>query len=241
MRYEFNWGMLIADPYFDWIIDGVLTTFQLALLSWVLALALGVLIGVFRVTNSRPLRFIGAAYVEIFRNIPLIVQLFLWLYVAPQLLPEGARLWWNRLDYVPFWTAVIGVSFYTGSRVAEQIRSALHAIPPGQFKAALSTGLTPVQTYRYVIVPYALRIIIPAITSEFLTIFKNTSLALTIGVMEITATTRKIEAWSFRGIEAYTVASLTYVATTILVVLFMSWLERRAYIPGLIRRERQAA
>ncbi|TCR63076.1 amino acid ABC transporter permease [Bosea sp. BK604] len=241
MQYEFDWGMLLRSPYFGWIVEGVLTTFHLALLSWVLALTLGIVIGIFRVTNSRALRVIGTAYVELFRNIPLIVQLFLWLYVAPQLLPTETRLWWNRLDYVPYWTAVIGISFYTASRVAEQIRSAILAIPPGQFKAALSTGLTTTQTYRFVIVPYALRIILPALTSEFLTIFKNTALALTIGVVEITATTRKIEAWSFRGIEAYTVASLTYAATTILVVVFMSWLERRYYIPGLIRREREAA
>lgn len=241
MRYEFTWGMLVKSPYLQWIIDGVLTTFHLAMISWCLALALGILVGICRVTHSPALRFIGTAYVELFRNVPLLVQLFIWLYVVPQLLPETFSLWWNRLEYVPYWTAVVGISFYTASRVAEQIRSAIQAIPAGQFKAALSTGLTPVQMYRHVILPYALRIIIPAITSEFLTTFKNTALALTIGVMEITATTRKIEAWSFRGIEAYTVASLTYAATTLAVIVFMNWLERRYYIPGLIKREREAA
>ena len=240
MRYEFKWGMLVSPPYFEWIVDGVLTTFHLAMLSWILALALGMLIGIFRVTDSRPLRFVGTAYVEFFRNIPLLVQLFIWLYVVPELLPTDFSLWWNRLEYVPYWTAVVGISFYTSSRVAEQIRSAVLAIPPGQFKAALSTGLTPIQMYRHVIVPYAMRIIIPAITSEFLTTFKNTSLALTIGVLEITGTTRKIEAWSFRGIEAYTVASLTYAVTTFSVIIFMTWLERRYYIPGLIKREKDA-
>lgn len=239
MKYEFSWGMLITQPYSEWILDGILTTFHLALISWVLAFSIGVLIGVCRVTGSRTLRFIGTAYVELFRNVPLLVQLFIWLYVVPQLLPDKFSMWWNRLEYVPYWTAVVGISFYTASRVAEQIRSAVMAIPDGQFKAALSTGLTPVQMYRYVIVPYAARIMIPAITSEFLTIFKNTSLALTIGVMEITATTRKIEAWSFKGIEAYTVASLTYVATTIGVILFMNWLERRYQIPGLIKRGKE--
>jgi len=239
MRYEFSWGMLFTQPYSGWIIDGILTTFHLALISWVIAFALGVLIGVFRVTGSPVLRFVGTAYVELFRNIPLLVQLFIWLYVVPQLLPVAFSSWWNRLEYVPYWTAVVGISFYTSSRIAEQIRSAVMAIPDGQFKAAISTGLTPFQMYRYVIVPYAARIMIPAITSEFLTIFKNTSLALTIGVIEITATARKIEAWSFKGIEAYTVASLTYVATTIGVILFMNWLERRYQIPGLIKRGKE--
>lgn len=239
MQYEFSWGMVLAEPYAGWIVDGILTTFHLALISWVIAFVLGVLIGVCRVSRSPLLRFFGTAYVEIFRNIPLLVQLFIWLYVVPQLLPTAFSMWWNRLEYVPYWTAVVGISFYTSSRVAEQIRSAVMAIPEGQFKAALSTGLTPFQMYRYVIVPYAARIMIPAITSEFLTIFKNTSLALTIGVIEITATARKIEAWSFKGIEAYTVASLTYVATTISVILFMTWLERRYQIPGLIQRGKE--
>ena len=239
MNYAFDWQMLLKEPYAVWIAEGILTTFHLALLSWIMALALGIIIGVMRVTASPFLRGIGTAYVEIFRNIPLIVQLFLWLYVVPQALPASTRMWWNRLDHVPYWTALFGIAFYTAARLAEQIRSALSAIPPGQLEAALSTGLTPFQAYRYVIVPYALRIVIPALTSEFLTVFKNTALALTIGVMEITATSRKIEAWSFRGIEAYAVASMTYIATTIMVVLFMSWLERRYQIPGLIHRNRE--
>jgi glutamate/aspartate transport system permease protein len=236
MHYEFTWGMLLGPPYFDWIVAGFITTCHLALLSWFLALVLGIVIGVCRVSNSIILRSAGSAYVEAFRNIPLMVQLFLWLYVAPEFLPTEVMMWWNRLDSAPYWTAVIGISFYTSARVAEQIRSAVNAIPRGQFHAALSTGLTPLQMYRYIIVPYAVRIMIPAITTEFLTTFKNTALALTIGVIEITATSQKIEAWSFKGIEAYSVASLTYVVTTIAVVVFMRWVEQRAYIPGLIRR-----
>ena len=237
MTYQFTWGMLVTAPYLGWIANGILTTVHLALLSWCLALALGVLIGIGRVSAVSALRGLGTAYVELFRNVPLLVQLFLWLYVAPELLPRETALWWNRLDEVPYWTAMLGISCYTSARIAEQIRSAINAIPKGQFRAALATGLTPVQMYRYVIIPYAGRIMIPALTSEFLTVFKNTALALTIGVMEISATTRKIEAWSFKGIEAYTVASATYMATTIAVIVFMTWLERRTSIPGLIRRE----
>jgi glutamate/aspartate transport system permease protein len=237
MSYEFNWGMLLTEPYFGWIVAGIFTTIHLALISWFIALVLGTLVGIARVSGARVLRYFGTAYVELFRNVPLLVQLFLWLYVAPELLPGKTMLWWNRLDDVPYWTAVIGISFYTSARIAEQIRSAIGAIPRGQFLAALSTGLTPARMYRHVIIPYAARIMIPALTSEFITVFKNTALALTIGVVEISATTRKIEAWSFKGIEAYTVASATYALTTIAVIVFMTWLERRLYIPGLIRRE----
>lgn len=237
MRYDFKWSMLLDQPYATWILDAVLTTLHLALVSWFIALTVGTLVGVARVSSWRLLRILGGAYVEIFRNVPLLLQLFMWLYVFPELLPKQTSLWWNRLDDAPYYTAVIGLSLYTAARVAEQIRSGMLAIPRGQFNAALSTGLTTTQMYRYVIVPYAMRIVIPALTSELVTIFKNTALTLTIGVAEITSVARKIEAWSFKGIEAYTVASATYIATTIAVVLFMGWLEKRAHIPGLIKRD----
>ncbi len=236
MQYNLTFSMLLTAPYLGWIADGVLTTLHLALLSWSVALLLGLAVGIARVSSNRALRLFGTFYVELFRNVPLLVQLFLWFYVVPEFLPSETARWWNRLDEVPYWTAVIGIAFYTSSRLAEQIRAALGAIPKGQFEAALSTGLTKLQMYRHVIIPYAGRIMIPAITSEFLTVFKNTALALTISVVEISATARKIEAWSFKGIEAYTVASATYMLTTLAVILVMTMLERRLAIPGLIRR-----
>lgn len=236
LNYEFNWGILLQEPQLDWILVGLATTVGLSLLAWIFALAIGILVGAMRMTRSRWLRFTGTAYVEVFRNIPLLVQLFIWFFVFPLLLPRDWMLAWNRLDNVAFFTALIGLSLYMGSRVAEQIRSGISAIPRGQFDAARSTGLSTAQTYRYVIIPYAFRVMIPAIASEFMTTFKNSALALTIGVAEITYAARSIESWSFRGIEAFTVASGTYMATTAAVVLFMGWLEHKLRIPGLIAR-----
>lgn len=234
MNYEFKWSMLLAAPYAGWIAEAFAATVLLALGSWVLALVIGVPTGVIRTTRSRTLRALGALYVEVFRNVPPIVQLFLWFFVVPLALPAELQEWWNRLDSAPYWTALIGISCFTAARVAEHVRAAIGAVPRGQFNAALSTGLSPVQAYRYVIAPYALRIVIPSLTSEFLTVFKNTALALTIGVFEITSAARKIEAWSFKGIEAYTVASATYIVTTIAVIALMHWVERRTRIAGLI-------
>jgi glutamate/aspartate transport system permease protein len=236
MKYDFNWGMLIEEPYLEWILDGIWTTVHLALVSWIIALIVGILIGTSRVTKSKWLRLIGAIYVEVFRGVPQLVQLFLWFFVFPMLMSEEWMLWWNGLDNVPYFTAVIAISLFTAARVAEQIRSGIAAIPRGQFNAALSTGLTPLQMYRYVIIPYAIRVVIPAIGSEFLTVFKNTALALTVGIAETTYTARSIETDSFHGIEAYSVASLTYMGTTTVVVVFMGWVERRTHIPGLITR-----
>ena len=236
LNYTFDWGILIAEPNRGWILAGLAMTVGLSLLAWVIALALGIVIGSLRMTRARGLRFLGAAYVELFRNVPLLVQLFVWFFVFPLLLPRDLMIAWNGLDHVPFLTALIGLSLYMAARVAEQVRSGIAAIPRGQFAAARSTGLTEFQMYRHVIAPYAVRVMIPAIASEFMTTFKNSALALTIGVAEITYAARSIESWSFRGIEAFTVASATYMATTAFVVVVMGWLERRLRIPGLIAR-----
>ncbi len=236
MKYDFDWGILWQEPFGQWILDALWTTAHLALLSWAIALVVGIPIGAIRVAKRPALRALGTCYVEVFRNIPLLVQLFMWFYVFPLLLPDDWRLWWNRLPHVAYWTGVLGLSLFTAARVAEQVRSGMLAIPPGQYQAAMSTGLTPVQGLRHVILPHATRLVIPGLSSEFLTIFKNTALAMTIGVAEITYTARGIETWSFHGIEAYTFASLTYLATTLAVVLFMGRLERRLAIPGQLAR-----
>ena len=234
MNYEFDWSLLLQEPNWSWVVEGVSNTVQLSLLAWIMALTLGIVIGAIRMSKFPLLRLIGTTYVEIFRNIPLLIQLFLWFFVFPLLLPEDMMRAWNRLDGVPFLTALIGLSLFTAARIAEQIRSGISSIPKGQFLAAYSTGLTEVQTFRYVIIPYAFRVMIPAIASEFLTIFKNSALTLTIGVAEITGAAKTIEAYTFRGIEAYSAASLTYMITTASVVIFMSWLEHTLRIPGLI-------
>jgi glutamate/aspartate transport system permease protein len=237
IKYDFDWPMLLDDPYKEWIIEGVINTVYLSLLAWVIALTVGIIIGTIRMTRSPWLRFIGTAYVEFFRNIPLLVQLFVWFFVFPLMLPHDWMLSWNRLPHIPFITALLALSLFTAARIAEHIRSGISSIPKGQFDSARSSGLTEVQIYRYVIIPYAFRVMIPTIASEFLTIFKNSALTLTIGVSEITSSAKAIEAWSFHGIEAYSVASLTYMTTTATVVLFMSWLEHRLRIPGLIAKK----
>ena len=237
MNYDFDWYMLIEEPYINWIIEGLINTVQLSLLAWFIALFVGIIIGSIRMTRSPILRLIGTTYVEFFRNIPLLVQLFIWFFVFPLLLPDDLMRAWNRLDGVPFFTALIGLSLFTAARVAEQIRSGISSIPKGQFDAAFSTGLNTKQTFRFVIIPYAFRVMIPAISSEFLTIFKNSALTLTIGVAEITAGATYIESDTFRGIEAYSVASLTYMITTASVVVFMTWLENFMRIPGLIGKQ----
>ena len=235
MNYNWNWGILITDPYLGWIISGLGWTLAVAILAWLIAFTLGSVIGIMRTVDQPVLRAIGATYVEIFRNIPLLVQMFLWYFVFPELLPEEAGTWVKRGTPMPeFWTAVICLGTYTTSRVAEQVRAGINAISQGQRQAAKAIGLSPEQVYRYVLLPISYRTIIPPMTSEFLGIFKNSSLALTIGVLELTALTRQIEEYTFQGFEAFTAATVLYIIVTFMVMIIMLKVEKKVSIPGVI-------
>jgi glutamate/aspartate transport system permease protein len=235
MNYNWDWGVLIREPYFEWLVSGFLWTISVSIAAWILAFSLGSVVGIARTTNSKILRGFGTAYVETFRNIPLLVQMFLWYFVFPELLPDDAGMWVKReLPMPEFTTAVVCLGLYTASRVAEQVRAGIEAIGQGQRNAGLAMGLTPAQVYRYVLLPVSYRIIVPPLTSEFLTIFKNSSLALTIGVLETTAQARQIEEYTFQGFEAFTAATLLYIVVTSTVMLLMKLIEGRVRIPGMI-------
>ena len=234
MNYNWNWGILITDPYLSWIFSGLGWTLTVAISAWIIAFSLGSVIGIMRTIDQPILRTIGATYVEIFRNIPLLVQMFLWYFIFPELLPEEAGMWIKRGIPMPeFWTAVICLGTYTASRVAEQVRAGIDAISQGQRQAAKAIGLSPAQVYRYVLLPISYRTIIPPMTSEFLGIFKNSSLALTIGVLELTAQTRQIEEYTFQGFEAFTAATFLYIAVTFMVMMIMMKVEKKVSIPGV--------
>ncbi|MDQ3027116.1 MAG: amino acid ABC transporter permease, partial [Pseudomonadota bacterium] len=197
-------------------------------------------------TPLRIPRAIATTYVEIFRNIPLLVQMFLWYFVMPEVVPKALGDWLktelpNLVD-LPFaqfsmWefsAAVLCLGMYTASRVAEQVRAGIESLPRGQTNAGLAMGYTLPQVYRYVLLPMAYRLIIPPMTSEFLTIFKNSSTALTIGVIELTAQSRQISEYTFKTFEAFTAATLIYIVITLTVIYAMRFLEGRLAVPGYI-------
>ena len=219
------------------MMKGILTTLHLSILAWVLAVIIGVLIATLRVAPRRCIRFIGAGYVQIFRNTPLLVHLFFLYYAAPLLLPKTVQEWmYDNIPNYAYWAGVVGLGAYTASRVAEQFRAGFLAIPHDQYRAAYSTGLNRVQTYRYVIIPFALRLILPAFTTEFLTCFKNSALAMTIGVMETTHTAYYIDSFTWHGLETTTAASLVYLSIAIIIGVSMSAVEKRMRIAGMIAR-----
>ena len=240
MKYNWNWGIfwqLSPDgrgTYLDTLIAGLGWTLLTALSAWVIALILGMIVGVIRTTPIRGLRLVGDAWVEIFRNVPLLVQMFLWFFVVPELLPAAAGAWLKQLPRSAFYTAVVCLGLYTSARVAEQTRAGIQSLAGGQRMAGIALGLTLPQTYRFVLLPMALRIVMPPLSSEFLNIIKNSAVALTIGLIELTAAARSMQEFSFQVFEAFTAATLIYLFLNLIVVTGMRWLEKRVAIPGLI-------
>ena len=238
MKYNWNWSVLFEQQYFDWIVSGTLWTIYLSLAASVIAFFLGSLIGILRTLDNKILNFIGTTYVEIFRNIPLLVQMFILYFVFPELVPKEFGNWLKQdLPNPEFSSALFCLGTYTASRVAEQVRSGINSVSTGVGSAGYATGLTTYQLYIYVLLPIAYRIIIPPLTSEFLTIFKNSSLALTIGLMELTARSNMIMDWTFQGFEAFTAATVIYVSVTMIVTLIMQRVENKTQIPGFIRQK----
>ena len=240
MHYQFNWSVLWSGQSGAWLLQGVITTLQLSLLAWCLAVMLGIVAGAFRTISFAPLRWLGSFYVEFFRNVPLLVWMFLWYFGVPQVLPSPVQDWLNRHNG-EFVAAVAALGVYHGARIAEVVRAGIQSIPATQLEAALSTGLTVSQAYRLVLVPIALRLIVPPLTNESLNLLKNSSLALTISVAETTFMTRQIESYTARGFEALTAGTLIYLGLCLGVSGAMTRVERRVAIPGLIVRGGGAA
>ena len=237
MNYNWNWGVLFEQQYFDWIVSGTLWTIYLSIAASILAFVLGSVIGIMRTLENKVLRFIATTYVEIFRNIPLLVQMFLWYFVFPEVVSTDFGTWLKQdMPNPEFTSAFFCLGTYTASRVAEQVRSGINSISQGISQAGYATGLSTYQLYMNVLLPLAFRIIIPPMTSEFLTVFKNSSLALTIGLLELTARSNMVMDFTFQGFEAYTAATVIYVTITLIVTLLMQRVEDKTQIPGFIAK-----
>jgi glutamate/aspartate transport system permease protein len=240
VKYNWNWGIfwqLSPDgrgTYLDTLLAGLGWTLATALAAWLIALALGMIVGVVRTTPVNWLRCLGDAWVEVFRNVPLLVQMFIWFFVVPELLPTSIGTWLKQLPRSAFYTAVVCLGLYTSARVAEQVRAGIQSLASGQRMAGVAIGLTLPQTYRYILLPMAIRIVMPPLTSEFLNVIKNSAVALTIGLVELTASARSMQEFSFQVFEAFTAATLIYLVLNLVVVLGMRRLERRLAVPGLI-------
>jgi glutamate/aspartate transport system permease protein len=242
MNYKWDWGIYFAaEPggtgtYLKYLIVGLGWTLATALAAWVIALTIGSVVGTLRTTPHKWVVRLGNAYVEIFRNVPLIVQMFLWFFVVPELLPTNLGDWVKQMpppwgSYLP---AVMCLGLYTSVRVAEQVKAGINSLSRGQSMAGIALGLTLGQTYRFVLLPMAFRIVLPPLTSEFMNVIKNSSVALTIGLLELTGRARAMQEFSFKVFEAFAAATLIYLLTNLVVVFAMRALEKEVRVPGLI-------
>jgi len=240
VNYHWNWHIFFeldpggAGTYLDMLLWGLWLTIETAICAWIIALVFGSLVGVMRTLPSKAASWFSFAYVEFFRNMPLLVQLFLWFFVLPELLPRSWGLWMKQMPHAPFYTAAVGTGLFMSARVAVQLAAGIGSLPRGQKMAATALGLTTAQAYRYVLLPMAFRIVLPPLTSEFLSTIKNTSVAITIGLIELTGAARSMQEFSFQVFEAFTAATAMYLVINLVVVVAMRLLERGVAVPGYI-------
>jgi glutamate/aspartate transport system permease protein len=237
MNYTWDWSVLASPPYGEWLLAGAGWTLAVTLVAWTIAVLVGSLIGCLRSASSRALRWPATVYVELFRNVPPLVQLFLWFFVFPEILPKPIGMWIKRdLPLPEFSTAALAIGLFAASRVAEQVRAGIAVVRARLLPAALATGLRPWQAYRLVLLPVALRTIMAPLTSEFLVTFKMSSIGLTIGVMEVSAQAQQIANYTFHGFEAYAAATVFYLAVGLGITLLMNRLDARLRRGVAVRR-----
>lgn len=219
-------GSGMDQTYLQWMLNAWGWTVAVALSALALALVVGSIIGTLRTLPDHPwlVRF-GNAWVELFRNIPLLVQVFLWYFVLPKIVPAMS-------DFPPFILVVCALGFFTSARIAEQVRSGIQALSRGQRYAGMAMGFTTVQTYRYVLLPMAYRIILPPLTSESMNIFKNSSVAFAVSIAELTQFAMQAGEETSRLIEIYLGVTVLYVITALAINRIMVFIEKKVRIPG---------
>jgi glutamate/aspartate transport system permease protein len=241
MKYNWNWGVFFQQTpdgdaaFWEWIWWGLQWTLAISAVAWIIAMVVGALIGPIRTTQNPWLIRFGNAWVELFRNIPLLVQMFLWYFVIPEFIPP-LKQWMINTEpiYAQYLAAVLCLGLFTSARIAEQVRAGIQSLSRGQRMAGSAVGLTQPQVYRYVLLPMAFRIIIPPLTSETMNLIKNSSIALTIGLAELTFRSREIGEYTFNFFEAFSAATAIYILIAMTANRVMAWVERRTAVPGYI-------
>jgi glutamate/aspartate transport system permease protein len=229
---KWDWQVFLQDTgggrtYLDWLLSAWGWTLSVSLLALLIALVAGSLIGILRTVPNRGLVLFGNAWTELFRNVPLLVQIFLWYHVLPSL--------FLSLRVLPsFVLVVFALGFFTSARIAEQVKAGIESLPKGQRHAGLAMGLTLPQTYRYVLLPMAFRIVIPPITSESMNIVKNSSVAFAVSIAELTMFAIQASEETSRTVEIYLAVTLLYFVSAFAINRIAALIERRLQVPGLM-------
>ena len=232
MGYEFDWSVLLT--YKQLLIDGFMMTLKLSIIGIFFAFLIGSILGLARVSKNFFISLLATYYLEFFRNIPLIVQMFFIYFsftltdVFPFIEPFGN--WIGIENHNEFFSALIALITYTSTYIAEAIRGGIQSLPKGQLEAAKTLGMSYMQSTYYIIYPQAIKIVWGPITSQFLNLIKNSSLAMTIGVAELTFQTQEIDSITFRGFEAATAVTLLYLMLTLAITLIMFIINKYALV-----------
>lgn len=228
-----DWQVFLNDDgsgrtYLEWMIDAWGWTLSVAGSSWVVAMVVGALMGTLRTLPNSPwLVRLANVWIELFRNIPLLVQIFIWYFVLPKAFPA--------MQQIPgFFLVVMALGFFTSARIAEQVRAGIQALPKGQRYAGMALGFTTAQTYRYVILPMAFRIIFPPLTSESMNLLKNSAVAFAVSIAELTMFAMQAQEETSRGIEVYLAVTALYALSAFAVNMLMHLVEKKMRIPGTI-------
>jgi len=213
--------------YLNWILSAWGWTLSVAVLALIVALVAGSLVGIMRTLPSAPMVFFGNVWTEMFRNIPLLVQIFLWYHVLPSIVPV-------LKGFPSFVLVVFALGFFTSARIAEQVRAGIQSLPRGQRYAGLAMGLTLGQTYRYVLLPMAYRIVIPPLTSESMNIVKNSSVAFAVSIAELTMFAMQSGEETSRPVEMYLAVTGLYFISAFAINRVALLIENRVRVPGMI-------
>lgn len=227
MNYTLDFGALLSNGYPALIWGGLITTLKMTLIAWVLAFSLGSLLAVLRMLNIRAVNYIVITYVAFHRNVPMLVHILLWYFGVAAIMPMAVEDVINHIGS-EFFYATIAIGLVTAAYVSEDLRSAIRAIPNGQMEASRSLGLSYLRTMRKVILPQAFKISIPTLTNQTLLLFKNTSLAMAIGLIELTGAGREIESATFKTFEIYTVVTVLYLMISLFLMFAGAYLSKRA-------------
>ena len=226
-----DWQIFLNDDgsgrtYLQWMMDAWGWTLSVAGSAWVVAMVMGALMGTLRTLPNSPwLVRLSNVWIELFRNIPLLVQIFIWYFVLPKAFPA--------MQQIPgFVLVVLALGFFTSARIAEQVRAGIQALPKGQRYAGMALGFTTAQTYRYVILPMAFRIIFPPLTSESMNLLKNSAVAFAVSIAELTMFAMQAQEETSRGIEVYLAVTALYALSAFAVNMLMHFVEKKMRIPG---------
>ncbi|MCC3701734.1 amino acid ABC transporter permease [Rouxiella badensis] len=226
VKNGFDLAAVMQGQYGDMLVTGIELTLKLAMGSWLLAMVLALLLVIIRLSEKRIAVALVSVYVSYHRNVPTLIQLMMWYFAIPTLLPEALQDWINNQN-AEFIFSMMALGLCQAAYFSEDIRSGLRAIPAGQTEASRALGMSYIKSMRLIILPQGMRNALPSLINHTVLLFKNTSLAMVIGVAELTYVTREIENMTFRTFEIYMVASVVYLFFSLLLMGGGAWVAKR--------------